>query len=65
MTGNVVPFRACDITSLPVTAEAKVVGGFASDVVVAQVLVKILGVFESLCARQPTAVNHFEIVAVM
>jgi len=43
MTGNVVTLDAFNATSLPPASEAKIVGAFASDVGVAQMVVKQIG----------------------
>ncbi len=55
MGGDVVTLRAGGTAVLPVASEAEIVGGFATDVVVAEVVVEYLGVGEGTIAVAPFA----------
>jgi hypothetical protein len=53
MGSNMVPLSAGRAAVLPVAGKAEVVGGFATDVVVAEVVVESLGVAKRSTARLP------------
>lgn len=52
--GDVVTLGTADITAFPLAGEAKVVGGLATDVVIAKMLVDHLGVIKDLATVVPS-----------
>lgn len=54
MGGDMITLSTTDVTAFPFAREAEVVGGLATDMVVAEVLVHDLGVVEDLAAVVPS-----------
>lgn len=59
MARDMISFNSDNVTAIPIAAEAQVVGGFTSDVVIGKMDIKLFWVIEGLATIAPETLNIF------